>query len=89
MNERLHSVQLLKLYEKLVRLCSELDTEMDGVVCPASAAAILNAIRFTLADIDDESMDYREWLKHEVSGLAESTTNCKCEGVEDGLRREP
>ena len=31
--------------ERLIRLCIELDMEMDGVRVPASAAAILNAIR--------------------------------------------
>lgn len=31
--------------ERLFRLCVELDIEMDGVRVPASAAAILNAIR--------------------------------------------
>lgn len=30
---------------KLFRLCLELDAEMDGVKCPATAAAILNGIR--------------------------------------------
>lgn len=30
---------------RLIRLCVELDMEMDGVRVPASAAAILNAIR--------------------------------------------
>ena len=54
MNKRLHSVRLLKLYEKLVPLCNELDDEMNGVSCPASASAILNALRFTLEEIDDE-----------------------------------
>jgi len=54
MSERFQSVRLVKKYEKIVRLCRELDAEMDGVSCPASAAAILNAIRFTLTDIYDE-----------------------------------
>lgn len=31
--------------EKLLRLVTELDAEMDGVNCPWSAAAILNALR--------------------------------------------
>jgi len=35
---------------RLLRLCRELDMEMDGVACPASAAAILNAIRGIVAD---------------------------------------
>ena len=30
---------------RLMHLCNELDMEMDGVRCPASASAILNAIR--------------------------------------------
>jgi hypothetical protein len=33
---------------RLIRLCVELDMEMDGVRVPASAAAILNAIRSIL-----------------------------------------
>jgi len=31
--------------EQLIRLCVELDMEMDGVAVPATAAAILNGIR--------------------------------------------
>lgn len=31
--------------EWLLRMCYELDIEMDGVRCPASAAAILNGLR--------------------------------------------
>jgi len=54
MSERFQSVRLVKKYEKIVRLSRELDAEMDGETCPASVAAILNAIRFTLEDIDDE-----------------------------------
>ena len=34
---------------RLLVLCRELDVEMDGVECPASAAAILNAIRGIVA----------------------------------------
>jgi len=34
---------------RLIRLCVELDMEMDGVRVPASAAAILNAIRGILS----------------------------------------
>jgi hypothetical protein len=34
--------------ERLIRLCIELDVEMDGVRVPATAAAILNAIRSIL-----------------------------------------
>ena len=37
---------------KLFRLCRELDTEMDGVNCPASAAACLNAIRSIVTEND-------------------------------------
>lgn len=39
---------------RLLNLCHELDAEMDGVACPASAAAILNAIRKIINTIDDE-----------------------------------
>lgn len=35
--------------ERLIRLCVELDMEMDGVRVPAAAAAILNAIRGILS----------------------------------------
>lgn len=35
----------LKERERFLILCTELDMEMDGVRCPASAAAILNALR--------------------------------------------
>ena len=35
----------LKERERFLNLCTELDVEMDGVRCPASAAAILNALR--------------------------------------------
>ena len=40
-----HLSQHAELEPKLVTLCRELDVEMDGVKVPASAAAILNAIR--------------------------------------------
>jgi hypothetical protein len=36
--------------ERLFRLCTELAVEMDGVRVPATAAAILNAIRAIVAD---------------------------------------
>ena len=39
---------------KLVRLCEELDMEMDGVTVPATAAAILNGIRATLDELEGE-----------------------------------
>lgn len=35
---------------RLRALCQELDIEMDGVAVPASAAAILNAIRSVVAE---------------------------------------
>ncbi len=34
----------------LMTLCRELDTDMDGVRCPGTAAAILNAIRRIVKD---------------------------------------
>ncbi len=34
--------------ERLIRLCIELDAEMDGVRVPATAAAVLNGIRSVL-----------------------------------------
>ena len=37
---------------RLVVLCRELDSELDGVLVPSSAAAILNAIRSLLAELD-------------------------------------
>ena len=40
-------------YERLASLCRELDVEMDGVNCPASAAACLMGIREVLNEIDD------------------------------------
>jgi phytoene/squalene synthetase len=39
---------------QLEMLCRELDEELDGVQLPRSAAAILNAIRVILDDIDEE-----------------------------------
>ena len=36
----------------LVRLCRELDTELDGVKLPRTAAGIMNAIRACLEAID-------------------------------------
>ncbi len=39
--------------DRLVLLCRELDMQMDGVAVPASAAAILNAIRSLLSDIEE------------------------------------
>ena len=54
MSERFQSVRLLKKYAKIVRLCRELDAEMDGVFCPTLVETVLNAIRFTMDDIDDE-----------------------------------
>ncbi len=38
----------------LVRLCRELDMELDGVRLPATAAAIANGIRSTLERLEDE-----------------------------------
>jgi hypothetical protein len=38
----------------LYTLCKELDIEMDGVKCPATAAAILNAIRSEIERIESE-----------------------------------
>ena len=38
--------------ERLVSLCRELDMKMDGVACPAAAAACLNGIRFILSELD-------------------------------------
>jgi len=42
--------QLMRLYG----LASELDSELDGVSLPASAAAIMNAIRRIVEKIEDE-----------------------------------
>ena len=39
---------------RLVALCRELDMEMDGVKCPAAAAAILNAIRGVLEELEGD-----------------------------------
>ena len=50
--ERLH-VENQRL-RKLAGLCEELDMEMDGVSVPASAAAILNAIRHIISEASDE-----------------------------------
>jgi len=41
-------------YARLVGLCRELDIELDGVNVPGSAAAILNAIRKILRDLEEE-----------------------------------
>ena len=38
---------------KLVRLCRELDAELDGVKIPASAAAVANGIRTLLDNLED------------------------------------
>ena len=38
----------------LYALCKELDVEMDGVKCPATAAAILNAIRSKIKEIEND-----------------------------------
>ena len=46
--------------EKLIRLCRELDIEMDGVACPGSAAAILNAIRSIVSDVEDHEIHAEE-----------------------------
>ena len=49
--------QILKYLPKartLVELCRELDEELDGVKIPASAAAIVNAIRSIVEEIDEE-----------------------------------
>lgn len=40
----------LKEREKLLGLCTELDVEMDGVRCPATAAAILNGLRSIVSE---------------------------------------
>ena len=40
--------------ERLFALCRELDIEMDGVRCPASAAAILIAIRSVIRKAENE-----------------------------------
>ena len=47
----------LELTERLHRLCIELDVEMDGVTIPASAAAILNAIRDVLQKLEVSDED--------------------------------
>ena len=39
---------------KLVALCIELDSELDGVKLPASAAAAMNGIRSVLEDMEDD-----------------------------------
>jgi hypothetical protein len=42
-------------FGRLVNLCRELDMEMDGVACPRTAAAVFNAIRSVLSEMDDQS----------------------------------
>jgi len=42
-----------KINVRLIALLRELDSELDGVVVPSSAASILNAIRSLLAELDD------------------------------------
>lgn len=51
---QLTGLELLARQEetKLFRMCRELDMEMDGVACPASAAACLNAIRQIVTEDD-------------------------------------
>ena len=39
---------------RIVRLCRELDIEIDGVRVPATAAAILNGIREALNELPED-----------------------------------
>ena len=44
----------LGIESKLVKLCRELDMELDGVRLPAPAAAVANGIRSTLERLEDD-----------------------------------
>lgn len=44
-----------KIQNRLVGLFRELDVELDGVLVPSSAAAIINAIRLLLAETLDSN----------------------------------
>ena len=50
---RQRKVAMENATNKLVRLCKELDEEADGVKVPRALAALLNAIRATLEEIDE------------------------------------
>jgi len=47
-------VRMMTNHEKFEALCRELDTELDGVRIPATAAAIVNGIRRVLLDLELE-----------------------------------
>ena len=46
------STDKINLLERLRSLAAELDTELDGVTLPASAAAVANGIRSVLSDLE-------------------------------------
>jgi len=46
-------LRIAECAQRLIALCRELDEELDGVLVPASAAAVLNGIRDLLERFDD------------------------------------
>lgn len=52
LRERIGQEKADKVFVELLLLVKELDIEMDGVRCPASAAAILNRFRSILSELD-------------------------------------
>lgn len=57
---------------ELIRLCKELDIELDGVRMPAMAAAIVNGIRRVLDEIEDAEEDAVDLEQQFASAQAEN-----------------